>query len=140
MLPLALLIAAAVLALWLFPAARRGPPAMLARAAATGLVAALGIFFLLRGRLFFGAAFLGTAALLGAWRRMRDLVAPRQPLAAMSVEEAWAVLDLKPGASTEDIRTAHRALIRKLHPDSGGNTYLAAKLNQARDVLLRQAR
>jgi hypothetical protein len=113
---------------------------MLARAAATGFLAAMGIFLLLRGRLILGAAFLGAAALLGTWRRMRGLVAPRQPLAAMGVEEAWAVLDLKPGASAEDIRAAHRALIQRLHPDSGGNTYLAAKLNQARDVLLKLAR
>jgi len=55
---------------------------------------------------------------------------------AMNREEALAVLGLAEGASREDIQAAHRALIQKLHPDRGGNDYLAAKINQARDFLL----
>ena len=50
--------------------------------------------------------------------------------------EALAVLGLGEEASDEDIVAAHRALIQKLHPDRGGNDYLAAKINEAKDFLI----
>ena len=55
---------------------------------------------------------------------------------AMSRAEALEVLGLTPGASEADIRAAHRRLMRGAHPDSGGSDWLAARINQARDILL----
>jgi hypothetical protein len=55
---------------------------------------------------------------------------------AMDKAEALAVLGLEDGASEEQIREAYKRLMTMLHPDKGGTTYLAQKLNQARDLLL----
>ena len=55
---------------------------------------------------------------------------------AMSRDEALSVLGLKAGATGEDIKNAHRRLMKDFHPDRGGSDYLAAKINQAKDILL----
>ncbi len=55
----------------------------------------------------------------------------------LTVEEAYAILDLPIGASREDIIQAHKQLMQKMHPDRGGSSHLATKINQAKDVLLK---
>lgn len=62
----------------------------------------------------------------------------RARAAAMSEDEAYEVLGLRKGASREDVSRAHRTLMKKLHPDQGGSTDLAARVNEAKDVLLRR--
>lgn len=75
-----------------------------------------------------------------SWREQAGAQSRQQestPSTQMSRAEALQVLDLPADASKDDIIDAHRRLMQKLHPDRGGSAYLAAKINMAKDILLR---
>lgn len=56
----------------------------------------------------------------------------------MSEDEAYEVLGLRRGASREEIVRSHRTVMKKWHPDQGGTADLAARANEAKEVLLRR--
>ena len=62
---------------------------------------------------------------------------PPRNTGAITANEARKILGVKADASREEVIDAHRRLMQKLHPDRGGSDYLAAKINAAKDVLLR---
>lgn len=121
--------------------------------AALGWVAALaglslGAMLLLTGR---GATALGALVLLGPlawswWQEGRASLGGRAAPGArsarggprMSRAEALQVLGLQDGATEADVREAWVRLMRTAHPDQGGSDWLAARINQARDVLLKR--
>ena len=72
------------------------------------------------------------------WREADQGERQRRGGGAMSRREALEVLGLAEGASVADIIRAHRTLMKKFHPDHGGSTTLAARVNQAKDILMQR--
>jgi hypothetical protein len=73
-----------------------------------------------------------TATGAGAGRAQSAASSP-----GLSREEALEILGLSPGATPEEVNAAHHRLMQRVHPDVGGSDWLAARLNQARDLLLK---
>ena len=97
----------------------------------------VGLLFLAKAKPLIGLAIVAAGA---AWlRRPRRRTAPSRPFEQdMAIAEAHDLLGLRPGADRPAIVAAHRRLIARNHPDSGGTEALAARLNAARDLLLKQ--
>jgi DnaJ domain len=142
--------------LWLIRKSAKMKPADLSqfvqKLAGGGAMAAAGLLFL-KGQttvattLFaIGAGLFGKSSLfpngfnLGGAKSPEDKGAenfnPRKTVMPFSKKEAYEILGLNPGASEDDIKAAHKRLLKDFHPDKGGTDYLAAKINQAKDVLL----
>jgi DnaJ-domain-containing protein 1 len=77
----------------------------------------------------------------GGWGRQQESGRGRDRASSsgsgdMDEAEALEVLGLERGAAPEEIKQAHRRLMAKLHPDSGGSNFLATQINRAKDILL----
>ena len=82
----------------------------------------------------------GVIAYVGLSRKgLRKTNTPSIP-SGMPLEEAYLILGLSPGVRRDDVFAAYRNLIKRLHPDHGGSSYLASRVNEAKDVLLRHVK
>lgn len=61
---------------------------------------------------------------------------PASPPSDMTPERALKILGLPQNANEQQIKEAHRRLMRRMHPDRGGSSAQAAQINRAKDVLL----
>ncbi len=57
---------------------------------------------------------------------------------SVTLDEAYRLLDLRPGVSRDDVIQAHRRLMSRVHPDKGGSSYLAARLNEAKERIIEE--
>lgn len=124
---LILLAAAGVVALW-WSGRLKG---LSYEDAAAGILFLLGLRLLTTGRMLPGAGLMAGSLLWAAWRRGQAGKSTEMP-----VEDARRLLGVGPDASLAEIRDAHRRLIARVHPDSGGSAELANRVNVARDTLV----
>lgn len=123
------LVAGAVLG-WLWWDERSRP--LLRRWLAPVLLGLVTTWLAARGQ-WAGALLAGVATpLVARWRRRQPEARP----VTMDDAEARRILGVGPEANAEDIRVAYRRIILQVHPDKGGSTELAHRVNQARDRLL----
>lgn len=105
-----------------------------------GLLSGLAAMFAWTGRLALAAPLAGWALLLLRKKPPGGFPgagpAPAASGGPVSEAEALEILGLQPEATGDEVRAAHRRLMQACHPDRGGSTYLAARLNAARDKLI----
>ncbi|MGB0935119.1 MAG: DnaJ domain-containing protein [Alphaproteobacteria bacterium] len=75
---------------------------------------------------------------ISAWQGSRNKQGVDAPPSTknMTLDQAYEILGLKPGASKEDVIAAYHKLMKKNHPDTGGSTYIARQLTDAKDLIL----
>lgn len=140
MMAMALIGVAAVFALLFvlrIGGAQRRYVARHAGAIGLGIVA---LYALARAQFYVAAAF--TLAAFGLWfwteRRSASEAKTAAQAGPMTEAEARTLLGVAANATPADIRAAYRAKMKSAHPDQGGSTQAAARLNAARALLLRR--
>mgnify|MGYP001113679301 CR=1 FL=1 len=122
-----LLMGGAVLILWLVLTGKLHALFALVAAALPMMQRIIGVLMMIPGvRRFLGQAAQGQGS-------GQSSPAKSGPLTR---EQAAEILGVSPDASASEVRAAHRKLMGKVHPDKGGNDFLASQLNNARDKLL----
>ena len=112
---------------------------------ASVVLVVIGIVLAVRGDEWIGLPLIGLGLLMamtGRIQRAARGAGPKPPKAeveAMSVGEARSILGVGEGASAQEIKAAYMRLMKLNHPDQGGTTGLASKLNAARERLLKKA-
>ena len=93
-----------------------------------------------------GAAAYGARAAVGAWHAWRA-AGPRMRAfykggfqSEMNRREAALILGIRESSPEEKIKEAHRRIMIANHPDAGGSSFIAAKVNEAKDMLLGKTR
>jgi hypothetical protein len=137
------LLLAALLGLRAFSAANPVQLARWLRYGGATLLFGLAAFTAYAGRAVVALAMAGWAILLlrGKSSTAREseepqAATPKRAKSGLSHEEALEILGLRPECTMDEIREAHRRLMQTCHPDHGGSSYLAARINAAKDVLL----
>lgn len=84
------------------------------------------------------AAFAARSGLLAvnAWAKAPRAMLKGGFLPEMTRREASVILSVREPAPEQAVKEAHRRIMMANHPDAGGSSYLATKINEAKDVLL----
>ena len=127
-----LLLIAAAIAFWVWQTNRLQQIQVQDIGAVVAVIA--GAKLLAQGQWLMGAIALG-GAIYWFERRRKSWSASLMP-----INEARRLLEVPPDADIETIKAAHRRLIARVHPDSGGSAELSATVNAARDALLAEYR
>ncbi|KAI3808998.1 hypothetical protein L1987_24962 [Smallanthus sonchifolius] len=58
----------------------------------------------------------------------------------MTRREAALILGVRESVAADKVKEAHRRVMVANHPDAGGSDYLASKINEAKDIMLRKTK
>tara|TARA_B100001063_G_C16572230_1_gene456444 strand:- start:191 stop:637 length:447 start_codon:yes stop_codon:yes gene_type:complete len=101
----------------------------------------LSILFLLFGLYYFSTFFVSLAIWFFKRKVFFDLIMrlfKKKNNSSIPLSEAYDLLGIDENASIDNINKAHKELITRLHPDKGGSSYLSARINEARDIIMNE--
>ena len=101
----------------------------------------LSILFLFFGLYYFSTFFVSLAIWFFKRKVFFDLIMrlfKKKNNSSIPLSEAYDLLGIDENASIDNINKAHKELITRLHPDKGGSSYLSARINEARDIIMNE--